>query len=107
VGRALRRASYDVGEDGLFEAEYAEVYGVPFSFLSTAVRGTPRPPKPVLVVQGDAGSANLRNRVPRVVGLPLRDAGRASDGDVRRLFDPRALDSEVPTSTELDPSLAR
>jgi type III restriction enzyme len=28
VGRALRRASYDPGPDGMFEPEYAEVYGV-------------------------------------------------------------------------------
>lgn len=33
VGRGLRRTSYDVGEDGLFQPEYVEVVGVPFSFL--------------------------------------------------------------------------
>ncbi len=33
VGRALRRTSYAVNEHGLFEPEYAEVYGVPFSFI--------------------------------------------------------------------------
>ncbi|WP_343387778.1 DEAD/DEAH box helicase family protein [Candidatus Amarobacter glycogenicus] len=35
VGRALRRMSYTVNDDGLFDAEYAEVYGVPFSFIPT------------------------------------------------------------------------
>jgi type III restriction enzyme len=33
VGRGLRRMSYSVNEDGRFEPEYAEVYGVPFSFI--------------------------------------------------------------------------
>ncbi|MEP7310127.1 MAG: hypothetical protein ABJA98_31855 [Acidobacteriota bacterium] len=33
VGRGLRRMSYAVNDDGLFNAEYAEVYGVPFSFI--------------------------------------------------------------------------
>lgn len=33
VGRGLRRRSYAVNEDGYFEPEYAEVYGVPFSFM--------------------------------------------------------------------------
>lgn len=33
VGRGLRRRSYAVNEDGRFEPEYAEVYGVPFSFI--------------------------------------------------------------------------
>jgi type III restriction enzyme len=39
VGRALRRASYDADENGMFEPEYAEVYGVPFSFLSVSGEG--------------------------------------------------------------------
>src|SRR5579875_2546907 len=34
VGRGLRRRSYVLGADGEhFEPEYAEVYGVPFSFI--------------------------------------------------------------------------
>ncbi len=33
VGRGLRRTSYVVNEAGHFEPEYAEVYGVPFSFI--------------------------------------------------------------------------
>jgi type III restriction enzyme len=35
VGRGLRRTSYAANE-GMFEPEYAEVYGVPFSFIPTA-----------------------------------------------------------------------
>src|SRR6185437_769877 len=35
VGRALRRMSYTVNDNGRFDAEYAEVYGVPFSFIPT------------------------------------------------------------------------
>ncbi len=33
VGRGLRRMSYTTNDDGMFEPEYAEVYGVPFSFI--------------------------------------------------------------------------
>src|SRR5437867_6313207 len=33
VGRGLRRMSYAVNGDGHFDPEYAEVYGVPFSFI--------------------------------------------------------------------------
>lgn len=39
VGRALRRVSYAVGEMGLLAPEYAEVYGVPFSFIPCAGAG--------------------------------------------------------------------
>lgn len=45
VGRGLRRTSYDVGEDGLFEAEYVNIFGVPFTFLPhEGGDGTPPPP---------------------------------------------------------------
>ena len=36
VGRGLRRMGYAVNEQGLFDPEYAEVYGVPFSFIPCA-----------------------------------------------------------------------
>jgi len=44
VGRALRRTSYAVNAEGRFDAEYAEVYGVPFSFIPCS--GTQKDPTP-------------------------------------------------------------
>ncbi len=44
VGRGLRRMSYTTSPDGLFAPEYAEVYGVPFSFIPSA--GSAVDPKP-------------------------------------------------------------
>jgi type III restriction enzyme len=44
VGRALRRMSYAADADGFFSPEYAEVYGVPFSFIPCS--GMPKDPKP-------------------------------------------------------------
>lgn len=44
VGRGLRRMSYAVNEQGYFEPEYAEVYGVPFSFIPCS--GSTQDPKP-------------------------------------------------------------
>ncbi len=46
VGRGLRRTSYDVNRDtGLFEPEYVNVFGVPFTFLPhEGGEGTPPPP---------------------------------------------------------------
>ncbi len=68
VGRALRRASYDTDENGMFDAQYAEVYGVPFSFLSVAGKGRVKAAKPVLLVRALPERANLRIEFPRVVG---------------------------------------
>jgi type III restriction enzyme len=45
VGRALRRVDYSVDENERFSPEYAEVYGVPFSFLKAEGQATIQPPK--------------------------------------------------------------
>jgi type III restriction enzyme len=44
VGRGLRRMSYVANAQGFFEPEYAEVYGVPFSFIPCS--GSATDPKP-------------------------------------------------------------
>ncbi len=44
VGRALRRMSYAANAEGRFEPEYAEIYGVPFSFIPCS--GSIANPKP-------------------------------------------------------------
>ena len=44
VGRGLRRMSYVANDQGRFDAEYAEVYGVPFSFIPCS--GSASDPKP-------------------------------------------------------------
>ena len=48
VGRGLRRTSYEVGADGLFEPEYVNIFGVPFTFLphEGGDDNPPPPPKP-------------------------------------------------------------
>lgn len=46
VGRGLRITSYDVGEDGLFEPEYVNIFGVPFTFLPHEGGEGPPPPPP-------------------------------------------------------------
>jgi len=47
VGRGLRRTSYVSNEKGFFDPEYAEVYGVPFSFIPCS--GSATDPKPGLM----------------------------------------------------------
>ena len=44
IGRALRRQSYDLNEDGLFDAEYADIFGIPFDFTAKPVVAPPKPP---------------------------------------------------------------
>ncbi|MCY3591735.1 MAG: DEAD/DEAH box helicase family protein [Acidobacteria bacterium] len=69
IGRALRRQSYELNEDGLFDVEYADVFGVPFDFTAEPVPA-PRPVvKPTVAVQAvspDRDRAEIR--FPRVEG---------------------------------------
>ena len=38
VGRALRRMSYEQNEEGLFDGEYADVFGIPFDFTANTAK---------------------------------------------------------------------
>jgi type III restriction enzyme len=103
VGRALRRASYDPTPDGMFEPEYAEVLGVPFTFLATTGKGKARSVRPVLVVRSLPERANLRLEFPRVIGYRFQMPAE----QLRATFDEKSVlelsTREVPTQTELDP----
>jgi type III restriction enzyme len=103
VGRALRRASYDPGPDGLFEPEYAEVYGVPFSFLSVAGKGRVKVAKPVRTVRALPERAGLRIEFPRLVGYRYEMPTDHLDAT----FDASSILSlstqDVAIKTELDP----
>ncbi len=69
VGRALRRQSYELNEEGLFDAEYADVLGVPFDFTARPVVVPPPKPKQtiqVMAVRPDRD--HLEIRFPRVAG---------------------------------------
>ena len=47
VGRGLRRTSYEVNKDsGLFDPEYVNIFGVPFTFLPHEKHDGPPPPPP-------------------------------------------------------------
>lgn len=103
VGRALRRASYDATPDGFFEPEYAEVLGIPFTFLATTGRGGSRRPKDVLTVRALPERSHLRIEFPRVLGyryeMPTeRLTARFDEKSILELST-----REVPTQTQLDP----
>ena len=51
IGRALRRQSYDLNEDELFNVEYADVLGIPFDFTAKPVVAPPQPPRETVQVK--------------------------------------------------------
>ncbi len=50
VGRGLRRQSYDLNEEGLFNVEYADVLGIPFDFAAKPVVSPPAKPRETIHV---------------------------------------------------------
>ncbi|MDE2964152.1 MAG: DEAD/DEAH box helicase family protein, partial [Acidobacteriota bacterium] len=69
VGRALRRQSYDLNECGKFNAEYADVLGIPFDFTAKPVVVPPVPPRETIQVKAVRPERDaLEIRFPRVAG---------------------------------------
>ncbi len=69
IGRGLRRRDYTVNDDGKFEADYANVYGVPFAFIpADKTIPDPKPPAPVTVVESVKGREGLRIEFPHLEG---------------------------------------
>ena len=69
VGRALRRQSYDLNENGLFDVEYADVLGIPFDFTAEPVPIKPQPPRETVQVRAVSPERDAcAIRFPRVQG---------------------------------------
>ncbi|MBW1974888.1 MAG: DEAD/DEAH box helicase family protein [Deltaproteobacteria bacterium] len=93
VGRGLRRTSYEINpETGLFEPEYVNIFGVPFTFMphEETEGGPPPPPTPKTAVEPDLAKAEFEIRWPNVVRID-------------RVFQPRlTLDWSKVRPLELD-----
>lgn len=104
VGRALRRMSYAVNREGRFDPEYAEVYGVPFSFIPCSGSSTdPTPGPPLTRVRALDDRIACELTFPRVVGyrydLPAeRLTARFTDESTLALST-----ADIPTKTENAP----
>lgn len=69
IGRALRRRSYELNEEGLFNVEYADVLGIPFDFTAKPVIAPPQPPRDTVRVHAvHPERDHLEITFPRVLG---------------------------------------
>jgi type III restriction enzyme len=69
IGRALRRQSYQLNDEGLFDVEYADVFGIPFDFTAKPVVAPPQPPRETVQVKAVRPERDaLEIRFPRVEG---------------------------------------
>jgi type III restriction enzyme len=69
VGRALRRQSYDLNEEGLLSPEYADVLGIPFDFTAKLIVVKPAAPRKTVRVEAVRPDRDaLEIRFPHVAG---------------------------------------
>ena len=104
VGRALRRRSYAADDGGMFPPEYAEVYGVPFSFIPAAgSTQDPKPGRPMTRVRAIEDRIRAEITFPRLAGYRYVVQGRFPEvvfGAADRL----ALSAQgLPTKVEMAP----
>jgi type III restriction enzyme len=72
VGRALRRQSYELNDDGLYNVEYADILGIPFDFTAKPVVALPQPPRETINVRAVRPDRDaLEIRFPRVMGYKV------------------------------------
>ena len=93
VGRGLRRTSYDVGADGLFEPEYVNIFGIPFTFLphEGSEGSPPPPPQPKTIIEPVKEKVQHEIKWPNVIRI-------------EHIYKTKLmLDYEKLTSIELDP----
>ena len=104
VGRALRRMSYAVNEDGYFAPEYAEVYGVPFSFIpcSGTTKDPPIGPMPTRVRALEKRLA-CEITFPRLLGYRYDVAGERLAATFSADSQLTLSTADIPTKTENAP----
>jgi type III restriction enzyme len=69
IGRALRRQSYELNEQGLFNVEYADVFGIPFDFTAKPVIAPVQQARETIQVKAIRPERDhLEIRFPRVEG---------------------------------------
>ncbi|WNO53165.1 BPTD_3080 family restriction endonuclease [Stakelama saccharophila] len=69
IGRALRRQSYQLQDDGKFKVEYADVLGIPFDFTAQPVVSKPSKPDDMVRIHALSPERDMSEiRFPRVEG---------------------------------------
>ena len=90
IGRSLRRQSYDLNEENLFNVEYADVLGIPFDFTAKPVVVKPQPPRETVQVRAVSPERDhLEIRFPRVEGYRIELPEEQLTARVRRELDAR------------------
>ena len=104
VGRALRRMSYATNENGHFDPEYAEVYGVPFSFIPcSGATADPKPGREITRVRALESRIACEITFPRLLGYRYDVAGDRLTATFTAESHLALSTVDIPTRVQLDP----
>ncbi|WP_062515686.1 BPTD_3080 family restriction endonuclease [Halobacillus sp. KGW1] len=108
VGRALRRFNYIADENGMFEPEYAEVYGVPFSFIPTngSIKRRKRN-KNYTHIRSIPERRDSMIEYPKVVGYRYRLTENKIDAEFSEETELVLTTRDFPTTTESAPIVGK
>ena len=100
IGRSLRRQSYHLNEDGVFNVEYADVLGIPFDFTARPVVAPPQPPPETIQVKAISPErAACEIHFPRVQGyrveLPEERVSATFDANATLVLTPDIVGPSV------------
>jgi len=104
VGRGLRRTSYVTNDKNIFEPEYAEVYGVPFSFIPCSGSATdPKPGPTATRVRALEERIACEITFPRLIGYRYKFPGERLTARFTQDSKLALSTSDIPTRTENAP----
>jgi len=74
VGRGLRRTSYEINQEGKFDPEYVNIFGIPFAFLPhESKEGIPGPQqKPLTPIEPDPEKRGFKITWPNLIRIEHR-----------------------------------
>ncbi len=82
MARALRRLFYNLNDDGRFDKEVAQVFGVPFEVVPFKASGaTPKPRPPQRRIYAVPQKTRFAITVPRVLGYSIGIRNRVTVPD--------------------------
>jgi type III restriction enzyme len=104
VGRALRRMSYTINDAGHFDPEYAEVYGIPFSFIPCSGAVTDPKPGPLPTrVRSIESRKTCKITFPRLIGYRYDVGSEQLIAQFTKESELTLSTKSIPTKTENAP----
>ena len=105
IGRGLRRVSYELNEEGMFDPEYVTVFGIPFSFLPVEGSEKPKgPEKPKTLIESVKSREHLQITFPNVIRIN-RNINTLIDVDIDRMSVLELNMKDCPSIVEIAPTI--